>query len=40
MMDCWDEIRKLKGKILRTLDHGNPFDILEINARMVIVSPH
>ncbi len=39
-MDCWNEIRKLKGKTLKTLDHGNPFYIIDVRERRVVVSPH
>lgn len=39
-MDFWAEIRKLKGKTLKTLDHGNPFDVLDVTDSAVIVRPH
>jgi hypothetical protein len=39
-MDCWGEIRKLKGKTLKTLDGGNPFDVVDVTERAVIVRPH
>jgi hypothetical protein len=39
-MDCWNEIRKLKGKTLKTLDQGNPFDVVDVTEHVVIVRPH
>ena len=39
-MDYWAEIRKLKGNTLRTLDRGNPFDVLDVTESAVIIRPH
>lgn len=38
-MELWTEIGKLKGKTLRTLDRGNPFQVLDVTSTAVIVSP-
>jgi hypothetical protein len=40
MMNYWLEIDKLKGKTLRTLDRGNPFDGVAVTDSDVIVQPH
>lgn len=39
-MDCWMQIRALKGKTIRTLDRGNPFDVLDVTENAAIVRPH
>lgn len=39
-MNCWNEIRKLKGKTLKTLDQGNPFDVVDLTDHSAIVRPH
>ena len=39
-MKIWDEIEKLKGQTLRTLDHRKPFDIVDVTEHDVIVRPH
>jgi hypothetical protein len=39
-MNIWDEVEKLKGQTLRTLDQSKPFDIVEVTEYAVIVRPH
>jgi hypothetical protein len=39
-MECWEEIHKLKGRTLKTLDRGNPFDVVDVTERVVVVRPH
>jgi hypothetical protein len=39
MVSFWDEIKKLEGQVLRTLDRGNRFEILNGSRRGVIVKP-
>lgn len=39
-MDCWNEISKLNGKTLKTLDRGNPFDVIEVTQNAAVLRPH
>jgi len=39
-MEIWVEVKKLQGKTLKTLDRNNPFDIVDVGARKLIVKPH
>lgn len=39
-MNTWDEIKKLRGKTLRTLDQRKPFDVLDVSDHTVIIAPH
>jgi hypothetical protein len=39
-MNLWQEIRKLEGKTLKTLDRKRPFDIITIDDTQIIVQPH
>ncbi len=39
-MNTWDEIKKLKGQTLTTLDQRKPFDIVDVTEHAVIVRPH
>lgn len=39
-MNTWDEIKKLKGRTLTTLDHRKPFDIVDVTEHALIVRPH
>jgi hypothetical protein len=36
-MQCWDQIAKLKGQALKTLDHGHGFEILDVRPNSVIL---
>ena len=39
-MNIWNEIEKLKGQTLATLDQRKPFDIVEITEHAVTIRPH
>ena len=39
-MNIWDELGKLEGKTLSTLDQRKPFDVLEVSAQGMIIRPH
>lgn len=39
-MIFWQEVQKLEHRTLKTLDRCNPFDIVRITSRKVIVGPH
>lgn len=38
-MNVWDEIKKLKGQTLRTLDRRKPFDVIEVDSNTVVILP-
>ena len=38
-MNLWTELRKLEGHTLKTLDKGNPFDVIKVSENEVIVRP-
>lgn len=38
-MAYWEEIEKLEGQSLKTLDHGKKFDVLAVTNRGVTVRP-
>ena len=38
-MNIWDEIEKLKGQTLRTLDQHKLFEIIEVNSNELIILP-
>lgn len=38
-MNIWNEIEKLKGYTLRTLDQHKPFEILEVSSNEVVIFP-
>lgn len=39
-MKFWSDLSKLSGTTLKTLGHGNAFDVVEINESHVVVRPH
>ena len=39
-MNIWNEINKLAGQTLKTLDQRKPFDVVEVNDYAVVVRPH
>lgn len=39
-MNTWDEIKKLTGQTIYTLDQRKPFDIVVVTEHAVIVRPH
>ena len=40
MMKVWDEVRSLEGQILKTLDQGREFDILDVFDNLVSIEVH
>jgi hypothetical protein len=38
-IDCWSEIRNLKGRTLKTLDCRKPFQVIEVTEHAVTVLP-
>jgi hypothetical protein len=38
-IDCWSEIRNLRGRTLKTLDRRKPFRVVEVTEHTVIVLP-
>jgi len=38
--ELWNEIKKLKGRTLHTLDRHKPFEIVAVTENTVIVLPH
>ena len=38
-MNIWDEIKRLQGQTLKTLDQKKPFDIVDVSGHAVIVCP-
>ena len=38
-MNCWDKVKELEGRTLKTLDRGNKFDVLVVTNHGVIVKP-
>ena len=38
-MELWDEIKKLEGKVLKTLDRGKSFEVVVVLNSSVIVKP-
>jgi len=38
-MNIWEEIEKLNGQTLRTLDQRRPFDILSIDSTELVILP-
>ena len=39
ILNCWDEIRNLKGRTLKTLDRRKPFQVVEVTENTVTVLP-
>ena len=39
-MSIWEEIKKLEGQILRTLDQKKPFEILDVRESGVLICPY
>ncbi len=38
-MNVWNEIEKLKGQTLRTLDQHKPFEIIEVDSSELVILP-
>ena len=38
-VNCWSEIRNLKGRTLKTLDRRKPFQVIEVTEHAVTVLP-
>jgi hypothetical protein len=39
-MNIWEELEKLEGKTLSTLDQHKPFDVLDVSDREMMIRPH
>ena len=38
-INCWSEIRNLKGRTLKTLDRRKPFQVIDVTEHTVTVLP-
>ena len=38
-LNCWSQIRNLKGRTLKTLDRRKPFQVVDVTEHTVIVLP-
>lgn len=38
-LNCWDEIKKLSGRTLKTLDQRKPFEVVYVSENSAIVLP-
>lgn len=38
-INCWEEIKNLSGRTLKTLDRRKPFQVVEVTEHIVTVMP-